>query len=75
MRPAPITYSHHAEERLSERHVAIADVERVIRAGAWQQDGVNTYKVFVRSGQTLVQIVFADKGNRLHVITVKNKEW
>jgi hypothetical protein len=71
----PITYSKHAEERLAERGVAIADVDRVIRAGAWQRDGVDTFKAFVRSGRVLLQVVFADKGSRLHVITVKNKEW
>lgn len=71
----PITYSIHAEERLVERGISKASVEAVIRAGAWQQDGPDTFKALVRAKGVLLQVAFADRGSHLHVITVKNKEW
>lgn len=71
-----ITYSAHAEERLVRRGVSKADVERVIRTGAWKQDSLNTFVAHIQvGGRPPLQVVFAEEDDRLHVITVKNREW
>ena len=79
----PITFSAHAEQRLSERGVELEDARQMVRAGAWHKDGVcrfgepKWYAQGSYAGQVL-RLVFIETTDEageaaldiLHVVTV-----
>jgi hypothetical protein len=86
----PITFSAHALERIDERGVSCGQAEQLIRAGAWEPDGVGIkgdpkwvvyggpFGAYVGVAFVETTRVVAGKPRRvievLHVLTVISKD-
>ena len=56
----PIRYTHHARQRIIERHISEAEVEQVIRTGARQPDGVKKWIAFGTINGRRLEVVYVE---------------